>query len=181
MRRWLKVIAGAALLAGFAATDTRANTVESAGTDVAIALPIVAGGISVVKDDWTGVAQLVVDTGLTVGTAYALKHVVREERPDHSGFDSFPSDTAALASAPAAYLWDRYGWQYGLPAYLAVGFVDYSRVDARKHHWWDVVTSTAMAWGYSQLITTEFRPNRRFTTGLYISPAGGYVVAKYQW
>ena len=30
---------------------------ESAGTDVAVALPLLAGGFALSKDDWTGVAN----------------------------------------------------------------------------------------------------------------------------
>ena len=33
-------------------------TTESAGTDVAIALPLIAGGITLYKDDWTGVGGI---------------------------------------------------------------------------------------------------------------------------
>ncbi len=179
MSRPIAAIACACLFVG--STAAHASTIESAGTAIAIGMPIVAGGISVVKDDWTGVAQLVVDTGLTVGTAYGLKQIVREQRPDHSDFQSFPSDTAALAFAPAAYLWDRYGWEYGVPAYAAAAFVGYSRVDAKKHHWWDVVASAGIAWTYSRLITTEFRPNETFTTDLYATPEGAYIRADYRW
>ncbi len=173
--------AGLAVFAVVTASAAQASTTETAGTDIAIALPVVAGGISLVKDDWSGVAQLVIDTGLTVGTAYGLKHIVREERPDHSDFQSFPSDTAALAFAPAAYLWDRYGWEYGAPAYAAAAFVGYSRVDAKAHHWWDVLASAGIAWGYSRLITTEFHPAERFTTGLYATPDGAFIKADYRW
>jgi membrane-associated phospholipid phosphatase len=115
-----------------------AAKIESAGTGVAIALPLIAGGIGLYKDDRTGLAELTVDTLATVGTAYALKNIVREQRPDKSNFQSFPSDTSALAFAPAQFLWDRYGWEYGLPAYAAASFVGYSRIDAKKHHWYDV-------------------------------------------
>lgn len=179
MSRPIAAVACACLFAS--CVGARANTVETAGTAIAVGLPIVAGGISVVKDDWTGVAQLVVDTGLTVGTAYGLKQIVHEQRPDHSDFQSFPSDTAALAFAPAAYLWDRYGWEYGAPAYAAAAFVGWSRVDAKKHHWWDVVASAGIAWTYSRLITTEFQPNTTFTTDLYATPEGAYVRADYRW
>src|ERR1700742_3673776 len=105
-----------------------ASGIESAGTGVAIALPVIAGGISLYNDDRTGLAQLTVDTVATVGTAYALKNIVREQRPDKSDFQSFPSDTSALAFAPAQYLWDRYGWEYGVPAYAAAIYTGYSRV-----------------------------------------------------
>ena len=130
---------------------------KCAGTDVAIALPLIAGGITLYKDDWTGAAQLGLETFETVGTAWALKHVVREQRPDKSDFQSFPSDTAALAFAPAQFLWDRYGWQVGLPAYAAAGFVGWSRVDAKKHHWYDVAASAGLAFGFSKLFTTRYR------------------------
>jgi hypothetical protein len=57
---------------------------------VAIALPLVAGGISVWKDDWTGVKQLGVVTLATVGTSYGLNHITHEWRPDHSDYHSRP-------------------------------------------------------------------------------------------
>ncbi len=159
MRRLATALAGAAfVLAGTGAAE--AGGMEQAGTAVAIALPVMAGGLALSKDDWTGVAQLTLDTVATVGTAYALKHVVPEWRPDHSDKQSFPSDTAALAFAPAQFVWDRYGWEYGVPAYLAAGFVGYSRVDAKKHHWYDVAASAGIAFTFSKLFTTEYRNNQ---------------------
>src|SRR3569833_1082877 len=135
-----------------------ASGIESAGTGVAIALPLIAGGISLYKDDRTGLAQLTVDTVATVGTAFALKQFVREQRPDNSDFESFPSDTSALAFAPAQFLWDRYGWEYGLPAYAAAGFVGWSRVDAKRHHWYDVAASAGISFGVSKIFTTRYKP-----------------------
>ena len=131
---------------------------ESLGTDVAIALPLIAGGITLAKDDWKGTAQVTVDTIATVGLAYGLKHVIHEQRPDKSDFQSMPSDTAALAFAPAQFLWDRYGWQYGVPAYAAATFVAWSRVDSQKHHWYDVAASAGIAFGVSKIFTTRYQP-----------------------
>ncbi len=110
-----------------AAGSNGSKTVETAGTAVAIALPLLAAGLTVEKHDWKGTAQLGVETLLTVGTAYALKQFVRERRPDGSDYQSFPSDTTAVAASGAAFLWGRYGWQYGLPAFAATEFVAYSR------------------------------------------------------
>ncbi len=167
------------------ATTTHAShhdTIETTGQVVAIALPVVAGGISAWKGDWTGVAQLVLSTGATVGTAFLLKHVVHEQRPDHSDNQSFPSDTAALAYAPADYLWRRYGWQYGIPAYAAASFVGYSRVESKQHHWWDVAASGVMAFGYNWLITSRYHPWRgNLQTGLMATPDGAYVAARYEF
>ncbi len=160
-------------------TGAQAANIETAGTAVAIALPLTAAGITLYKKDWTGTAQLFVDTGLTVGTAFALKKIVREQRPDKSDFKSFPSDTSALAFAPAQFLWDRYGWEYGLPAYVAAGFVAYSRVDAQKHHPWDVAASAVISFAYSKLITTEYRGG--FYSNAAVSPDGGYAQMGWRW
>ena len=182
MMRLVTGTAALMLAAGLGSSPATANGIESAGTAVAIALPFVAGGISLAHDqDWTGVAQMGVVTLATVGTAYGLKHVIHEERPDHSDFQSMPSDTAALAFAPAQYLWDRYGWQYGLPAYAAAAFVGYSRVDAKKHHWYDVVASAGLAWGYSRIFTTEYHERYRLSSNLYAAPDGAYVHVSYNF
>jgi membrane-associated phospholipid phosphatase len=157
-----------------------ALSTETAGTDVAIALPVIAGGIAVYQGDWNGIGQLGIDTVATVGTAYALKHIVREERPDHSDFQSFPSDTAALAFAPAQFLWDRYGWQVGVPAYAAATFVGWSRVDAKQHHWYDVATSAGLAFGFSKLFTSRYRAPG-LVYGVEATPDSAYLHLSYNF
>ncbi|HWA90097.1 MAG TPA: hypothetical protein VG889_08695 [Rhizomicrobium sp.] len=163
------------------AQSTDAGASDNAGKAVAIALPIVAGGATLLHDwDWQGVKQLAVDEGLTIGTALLLKQIVREQRPDHADFRSFPSLTTAVAAGPAAYLWDRYGWEYGVPAYLAAGYVGYSVVDAKEHHWWDAAASVGIAWTWSRLITSEWH-ERGLDTEAYASSRGGYVKLTYRW
>jgi membrane-associated phospholipid phosphatase len=147
---------GVAALALFAAAPARADSIETAGTALAIALPVTAAGIAFSKRDWNGVVDLGLTTIATVGTAYALKQVIKERRPDGSDFQSFPSDTQALASSGSSFLWARYGWQYGLPAFAASAFVGYSRVHAKKHHWYDTAASSAIALGYSVFFTPRF-------------------------
>ncbi len=180
MMRKTGMAALAALALMLPISVAHAKGLETAGTAVAIALPIFAGGVALGHDqDWTGVAQMSVDTLGTVGLAYGLKHVIREERPDHSDFQSMPSDTAALAFAPAQFLWDRYGWKWGLPAYAAAAFVGYTRVDAQKHHWYDVAASAGIAWGMSKLFTTEY--HRPFAVYAYATPDSAYVRMSYNF
>src|SRR5581483_861702 len=81
------------------------KNIETAGTVVALALPLTAAGIAAWKGDRTGLAQLAVESALTIGTVYGLKQIVREERPNGSDFQSFPSDTTALAASGSSYLW----------------------------------------------------------------------------
>jgi membrane-associated phospholipid phosphatase len=172
-----------ALTAAFAVLSifpVRASGLEGAGTAVSIAVPVVAGSLTLLKNDWAGTQQLVIDTGLTIGTTLLLKEIVHEQRPDHSDFKSFPSDTSALAFAPAAFLWDRYGWQYGLPGFAAGAFVAYSRVDSRQHHWWDTAASALIAIGYSKLFTSEYRDSK-ITSEIDTSPDGAYLQVGYRW
>src|SRR5689334_6693559 len=157
-----------------------ARTSTSLGSDVAIALPLIAGGITLAKDDWKGGFQLGVDTVATVGLAYGLKHVIHEQRPDKSDYKSMPSDTAALAFAPANYLWDRYGWEYGVPAYAAATFVAWSRVDAQKHHWYDVTASAALAFGVSKIFTTRYQPSG-LRYGVTPTDGGAYAALAYDF
>ena len=179
----IKLCCAAAALATIAAWPAQAGSpndgIEKAGVDVAIALPVIAGGITVYKNDWQGLAQFATVTAATVGTAYLLKHVVHEERPDGVDDQSFPSDTAALAFAPANYLWDRYGWQYGVPAYAAAAFVGYSRVESKNHHWWDVAASAGMAWGFNRIVTSRFHDYGQLSAGLYATPDAAFIQAKY--
>ena len=187
----LKVIAAAILwiapVDAFAFTpnttplSSRERKIETAGQIIAIALPATAAGIAYFKDDRVGLAQLAVESVLTVGTAFALKNIVREERPNGSDFHSFPSDTTALAASGSSFLWRRYGWEYGLPAFAMTEFVSYSRVQARQHHWYDTIASSGIAFGYSYLLGTRYKRRTNIDTSLSVSPDGGMARLSYAW
>jgi membrane-associated phospholipid phosphatase len=184
MKRFVCAALTAAVLAG----PATAKTTETLGTGIAVALPLVAGGVTLLKEDYTGTAQLAVTTLLTVGTAYGLKHLVRECRPfaepcTHGGpnWDSFPSDTSALAFAPAEFLRERYGWSYGLPAYAAAGFVGWSRVDAEKHHWYDVAASFGISLMYNELITTRYHKPYGLYSDIKADSRGVYASLDYKF
>ena len=157
------------------------KTIESAGTAMAIALPLVAGGMTLIKHDRIGSAQLLAETLLTVGTAYGLKSIVRERRPDGSDYRSFPSDTTALSASGSSFLWGRYGWEYGLPAFAVTQFVSYSRVQAKKHHWYDTLASSALAAGYGYVLTTPFEKRYHIQTSMTPTPDGAMVQFAYRW
>jgi membrane-associated phospholipid phosphatase len=170
-----------------AATSTPPDSgLRDAGQGIAIALPLVAGGISIYKKDWNGVGQLVLVTGATVGTSLVLSHFVKEERPYCKGLPgcddrAFPSDTSALAFAPAQYLWNRYGWEYGVPAYAAAGFVGASRVVSKEHNVWDVATSGVISWAYNWAITGRYHAPENVYSGVYATPHGAMFALNYRW
>jgi membrane-associated phospholipid phosphatase len=161
-------------------TSTEKN-IETLGTGIAIALPLTAGGIALYKHDRVGVAQLLVESILTVGTAYALKNIVREERPNGTDFHSFPSETTALAASGSSFLWRRYGWEYGLPATALTQFVSYSRVQAHQHRWYDTLASSGIAMGYSALLGTRYKERHNVDSSLSVSPDGAMARLSYAW
>jgi membrane-associated phospholipid phosphatase len=179
MRRIIPVLLCWLLCAPAQAEENK--TITSLGTGVAIAVPVVAGGIAIYKKDWHGLAQLGAETLLTVGTAYGLKQIVRERRPDGSDWQSFPSDTTALSASGSSFLWGRYGWEYGLPAMAMTQFVSYSRIQADKHHWYDTLASSAIAIGYASFVTSRYHPSPRFRTSLSATPDGGYLSFGYRF
>jgi membrane-associated phospholipid phosphatase len=144
------------------APDARAGDgFEKFGDVMRIALPAGAVGISAAKRDGEGVAMLAASAVPTFGLTYGLKAVVHEDRPDHSGDDSFPSGHTSSAFLGASYLHYRYGWKYGLPAYALAALVGASRVEADKHFVHDVLASVVIA-NLSAYLLTDPENDRVF-------------------
>lgn len=68
-----------------------------------------------------------------------LKSVVKEERPDGSSFNSFPSGHTATAFAGAELVRLEYGWGWGAGAYALATGVGALRVHHQRHWWWDAI------------------------------------------
>jgi membrane-associated phospholipid phosphatase len=118
---------------------------------------------------------------LTVGTAFALKNIVREQRPNGADFHSFPSDTTALAASGSSFLWRRYGWQYGVPAMALTQFVSYSRIQAHQHRWYDTLASSGLAMGYGYLLGTRYKERHNIDSSVAVSPDGAMARVSYEW
>jgi PAP2 superfamily len=168
----------AALIA--AVPPARADGIQTAGEVLRVALPVAAGGYSLYREDYDGVLQLGVSEVFAVGSSYVLQQLIREERPDKSDMRSFPSDSAAMAFSAASFLQIRYGWEYGAPAYAVATFVGYSRVQADKHHWHDVVVGAILGWAASSLTTIEYQNVRIMAApGFRETPLGLSLTANW--
>ena len=135
------------------ASETRGTDVETAGnisTNVLLASPLV---LVLALKDGEGALQYVESETLTLGVYEALKHSFPSTRPN-GGEYSFPSGHSAFSFTSAAFIGKRYGWEYGLPAYMVASFVAYSRVEARQHYLGDVVSGAAIGIVSSNLLTT---------------------------
>lgn len=123
-------------------------------TDVLlVGMPLAALTGVLIERDWEGLVQGSYTAVLTAGVTVLLKYTVKEERPDHSNFHSFPSGHSATTFATAAFIQRRYGWKLGAPAYALAVYTGWGRVFAKKHHWWDVVAGAAIGAGSAYLFT----------------------------
>jgi membrane-associated phospholipid phosphatase len=81
--------------------------------------------------------------GRTAVVTWGLKEVTDETRPNGEP-DSFPSGHTSIVFAGAEFLRKQYGWSWGVPAYLAAGFVGWSRVYTDHHYTHDVIAGAAI-------------------------------------
>lgn len=126
---------------------------DQASTVTAGAIAVFALGIPLAKSDEAGMAQAGLSMAAGTGTAFTLKSLVRERRPDGTDHRSFPSGHASFSFAAAASLENRYGWQVGLPAFALASFVGVARVEAKRHHWYDVAAGAAIGSASGFLLT----------------------------
>jgi membrane-associated phospholipid phosphatase len=141
------------------------DVIETSGTVLAVALTVAAGGLTYDKQDASGRLQLVEALAATAGVTYGLKYSIDETRPN-GGAHSFPSGHTSVSFAAADFIERRYGWDYGIPAYLAASFVGYSRVEAKAHYTHDVLAGAAIGILSNALFTTRFNGGGMKVSGM---------------
>ncbi len=135
-------------------------------SDIAVnGLTLVALGLPIVKGDKQGAFQAGGSIAASVLVSTGLKEAFPEWRPDRSDRKSFPSGHTSTAFAAAATLQNRYGWEIGIPAHVAAAFVGFSRVQADRHHWYDVVAGAALGALGGYLLSKNLAPK-----GAYVPP-----------
>lgn len=140
----MRVIATLLLLACPAMLMSQTKSRVRKSTDFLFSTPVVAGiTTALIKKDYTGLKQLAFSTGTAIATNYALELSVRKARPDHTGQHSFPSTHTLIAFTGAEYVQRRYGWKWGLPAFIISSYVAWGRINSGKHDWWDVAAGAA--------------------------------------
>src|SRR5688572_21957151 len=125
---WLSAAALAAVLALHAPpalADDHYTRGELSADLITAALPLTTFAIAHYKDDGAGegqflrsnAASLVLNTTLRL----ALNDTRFGTRPNGSPY-GFPSGHAAFVATQAAFLQERFGWKYGVPAYVLVAY-----------------------------------------------------------
>lgn len=137
--------------------DARASdVVEIVGDVLQYVLPATAAGMTIVCKDGNGALQFGGSAALTLGVTYGLKYTVDETRPN-GGSQSFPSAHASISFSSAEFIRKRYGWEYGVPAYVTATFVAYSRVESREHYMHDAIAGALIGIVSSYIFTTPFK------------------------
>lgn len=140
-------------------------------TDVlAVALPVAAVSYTLATKDWTGLKQGAFAAAATIGTTYLLKYTIHKRRPDGSDNHSFPSFHTSSAFAASAYVQRRYGWKWGIGAYVVATYIGWGRTFAKKHDWWDVLAGAAIGAGASYIFTRPFVKKNSPLSSLTIAP-----------
>ena len=135
----------------------RYNTVERAGDVMVLLLPATAYAKTLYEYDGQGALQFSLGLSTTMATTFTLKYTIDAERPNGDNSRSFPSGHSAAAFSSATFLQMRYGWKYGLPAYLGAGFVAWSRVYTENHYTRDVVAGAILGTVGSYIFTKKFQ------------------------
>ena len=132
------------------------KAVRTSGDVLALVTPAASLITVLALQDWQGLKQGALAGATTLGVTYALKYIVKKERPDRSDRHSFPSMHTSVSFAGAAFIQRRYGWQWGIPAYATSAYVGWSRVYGKKHDWWDVAAGAAIGAASSYIFTRPF-------------------------
>lgn len=159
---------------------TQNKNVETAGDVLLYAMPAVALGSTVIIGDGKGTWQFAKGFVLNQAVTIGLKYAINKPRPYDNGDKAFPSGHTSTTFQSAAFIQRRYGWKYGIPAYLLASFTGYSRINANKHDGWDVLAGAIIGVGSSYIFTKPYQ--REHMELSFNSWDGNYVLGfKYKF
>lgn len=129
--------------------------------DYAQHLPAAAAlALIIINKDKKGFWQFTKSYGTTLGATMVLKYAINKPRPDGAtDGHAFPSGHTAVAFSGASFVQRRYGWKFGIPAYLVAGYVGYSRIEGLndRHDGWDVLAGAVVGIGSTYIFTTPYQ------------------------
>ena len=150
------------------ASEAQSRKAVETSTDVLMFVTPVAGFVgSLVIGDYKGTKQIVLGGATNLAVSYALKYIVKKERPDHSDFQAFPSRHTSVSFQGAAFIQRRYGWKWGAPAYLLSAYIGWGRTYCKQHDWWDVLGGAAIGTASAYIFTRPYAKKHNLT----LSPA----------
>ena len=130
---------------------------EKIGDHLQIMLPVSAFTSTFIwKDNQKASIQFIKAMGGSFIVTHGLKRLINKERPNGGAY-SFPSGHTSAAFTGAAFIEKRYGNTVGIPAYLLASYVGWSRINANKHDYWDVLGGAIIGIGSAYLFTKPLK------------------------
>lgn len=115
------------------------------GDDLYTLIPATGYLTAAAARDWRGFAYLSIHNVASSAGTSILKEAVGQRRPGDQSSRSFPSGHTNTAFLGAAFLQQRYGPRFGVPAYISAFLVGWSRVFGNKHYVNDVLGGASIA------------------------------------
>jgi membrane-associated phospholipid phosphatase len=134
------------------------DSVETTGDILAISIPAIGLASTLLYEDgYEGSIQFLKSFATSQVTTELLKLATHKERPNGSCCKSFPSGHTSAAFMGASFIHERYGLEYGIPAYIAAAYVGHTRVHAKKHYTVDVLAGAAVGMLSSFYFTEPYK------------------------
>lgn len=151
------IAVGALLISLVGASPAECGSSSISGHVVMSIIPVSAIAVAYFKDDVEGEKQwlrnVLVNQLLTSVARLGFNETSLGRRPTGNGY-GFPSGHVSFAGAGASFYSERYGWKYGVPAWLATAYVANNRIQNGDHHWRDVIASGLLSYGVGKLFVT---------------------------
>lgn len=159
------------------------KTIQDIGDVLNYSMPIAAGLTTIIVGDKKGAWQFAKGFTTNLALTYGLKYAINKPRPEGAtDGHAFPSGHTSVAFQSASFIQRRYGWEYGIPAYLLSGFVAYSRLEGLndRHDGWDVLGGIIVGVGSTYLFTTPYQKEHFELT--FSGQKGNYLLGfKYKF
>jgi membrane-associated phospholipid phosphatase len=135
------------------------NGFEQTGDVLQVLIPATAYASTFYMDDRDGRIQFYKSFFTNLGITHALKYTVAKQRPENHGSHSFPSGHTSAAFQGASFIHRRYGWKFGIPAYLGAAFVGWSRIEGEsdQHDIIDVIAGAGIGIASSFFFTEPYK------------------------
>lgn len=159
---------------------TQNEAIETSGDVLLVALPVAAISSTLIMGDKDGSWQFFKGFAVNGIATYSLKFLVKKERPDLSNNHSFPSGHASATFQSAAFIQKRYGWKFGIPAYSLASYTGFTRLNANKHEFVDVLAGAVIGVGSAYIFTTPYQ-NEKMELTFSKSDESYLVGFKYQF
>ncbi len=145
---------------GLGGQGNEGGDVVQFGHDVYRAIPAVGYVTSLAARDYRGFAYLGIHDVTSSAVTKFLKTEIGQQRPGNQADTSFPSGHTSGSFLGAAFLQQRYGARWGVPAYVSALLVGWSRVYGNLHYVNDIVGGASISMMSAWAIVPPYEPER---------------------